>query len=139
MERALTNRTIKMNGSRRVLPTTGMASPRNGHLGVWVLGLGPNSPVPSTRLQLAILNESGTVVRRFEQIKGECIDPGYVDFFLSHRCRPAVHEMPIVDIDRDGNIAKVIHPDFTRSLGPDLFFRLQAEWAREHGKPEYAL
>jgi len=36
-----------------------------------------------------------------EQVKGDCIDPGYIDFFNSCRCRPSVHRYHIVDIDEN--------------------------------------
>jgi hypothetical protein len=50
----------------------------------------PLSPVPGERLQVFIIDRAGRIVRRFDQIEGRCIDPGYVDFFLSHNRRPAI-------------------------------------------------
>jgi len=123
----------------RTLPTEGRKSPRFGHLGMWNLSLGPDSPFPGERLRIVLLNQDGKAVRRFEQIKGHCIDPGYVDFFLSHKCRPALHELPIVDIDADGQIVKVLHPDYRASLGQALYLQLIEAWAKEHGRPEWAL
>jgi hypothetical protein len=70
----------------RPLPRQGRPSPRFGHLGVWNLSLGPNSPVPGERLQVCIVDQTGGIVRRFEQIEGRCLDPGYVDFFRRQRC-----------------------------------------------------
>jgi len=78
--------------AKRQLPAQGRPSPRFGHLGVWNLSLGPSSPIPGERLQVLHRNRGRAVVRRFEQIEGRCIDPGYVDFFLSHKCRPAVDD-----------------------------------------------
>ncbi len=66
----------------RVLPAQGRKSPRYGHLGLWNYSLGPNSPVPGPRLIVMILDQQGRAVRRLEQIRGNCIDEGYVDFFL---------------------------------------------------------
>ena len=123
----------------RQLPDRGRKSPRYGHLGMWNLSLGPNSPIPGARLETCILDESGKMVRRFEQIEGKCVDAGYVDFFLSHNCRPAVHEMPIVDIDAEGKISAVLHPNYTQALGMALYLKLIGDWARKWGKPEYAL
>lgn len=123
----------------RKLPTQGRPSIKFGKLGVWNFCLGPNSPIPGERLQIFILDGQGDIVRRFEQIEGRCIDPGYVDFFLSHNCRPAVHERPIVDIDEQGKIAAVLHPDYTQSLGQELYLRLLGDWAARWGRPEYAL
>ena len=127
-----------MNAAR-TLPDRGRPSPRFRHLGVWNYSLGPNSPLPGDRLQVFIVDETGRIVRRFEQIEGRCIDPGYVDFFESHRCRPVVHEMPIVDIDQDGKIVAVLHPHYRQDMGMELYLRLLTEWAQRWGRPEYAL
>jgi hypothetical protein len=121
------------------LPDRGRASPRYGHLGMWNYSLGPNSPIPGQRLQVGILDQDGRIIRRFEQIEGRCIDPGYVDFFLSHNCRPALHEMPIVDIDQDGQIVSVLCAHYTQSMGMDLYLKLLGDWVHRWGKPEYAL
>ncbi len=125
--------------NERKLPDQGNPSPRFLHLGVWNYCLGPRSPIPGERLVIMILDAAGRIVRRFEQIEGRCIDPGYVDFFLSHNCRPAVHERPIVDIDEQGKIASVLHPNYTQELGMALYLRLLEEWASRWGRPEYAL
>jgi len=123
----------------KTLPTRGAKSPRYGHLGMWNLSLGPNSPHPGERLEVAILDEEGNIVRRFEQIRGKCTDEGYVDFFMSAGCRPATHEMPIVDIDENGKVANIICQHYSQSLGMDLYLKLIGEWANKYGKPEYAL
>lgn len=123
----------------RTLPTEGAPSTRYPHLGLWVYSLGPHSPVPGDRLRLAILDEFGDPVRKFEQVMGSCIDPGYVDFFMSHNCRPAVHEVPIVDIDEDGKIVSVLHPNYTQNLGMQPYLDLLKVWVEKNGKEEYAL
>ena len=128
-----------MSTATRRLPAQGRPSPRCGPLGVWNYCLGPDSPIPGERLQIHILDQEGTIIRRFEQIEGRCIDPGYVDFFLSHNCRPALHERPIVDIDKNGKIAAVLHPNYAQALGMELYLRLLGEWAQRWGRPEYAL
>ena len=130
---------IETTPSMRRLPVQGNKSPRFGHLGVWNYCLGPNSPIPGERLQVYVIDQTGNIVRRLEQIEGRCIDPGYVDFFLSHNCRPAVHERPIVDIDEIGKIAAVLYPDYTQSLGMEIYLRLLTDWAHRWGKAEYAL
>lgn len=123
---------------KKSLPTQGNKSPRYGHLGMWNYCLGPNSPIPGERLVIMILDQDRNVVRRLEQIRGSCIDPGYVDFFLSHNCRPAVHEYPLVDIDEKGEITEVLHPNFTPSTGMDVYLEILGRWAARWGKPEYA-
>lgn len=122
----------------RTLPTKGRPSPRYGHLGLWVFSLGPNSPVPGERLQLALLDETGKVVRRFEQIEGRCIDQGYVDFFLGPNCRPAQYEMPLVDIDPEGN-ATTLCAHYSSSMGQELYLALLGEWCRRYGREEWCL
>ena len=123
----------------RTLPDRGRPSPRYGHLGMWNYSLGPSSPIPGQRLQVLILDQAGEIIRRFEQIEGRCIDEGYVDFFESHRCRPALHEMPIVDIDAEGCIAAVLCRHYTQSMGMEIYLKLLGDWGNQWGKPEYAL
>lgn len=125
-------------GDKRNLPTTGRPSPRYGHLGLWVFGLGPRSPVPSERLQLGILDEKGTVVRRFEQIEGRCLDQGYVDFFLGPNCRPALYEMPLVDIAPDGTQAPLVR-HYSQDMGSGLYLDTLGKWCIVHGSPAYDL
>lgn len=125
--------------SERRLPTEGSKSPRFGHLGMWNFCLGPASPIPGDRLRVGILDQDGNAVMRFEQIRGACIDPGYVDFLESHRCRPATHEMPIVDIDGFGQIQKVLCPHYTQAMGMDLYLKLLDAWVTEHGRKEWAI
>lgn len=121
------------------LPNEGRKSLCFGHLGMWNFCLGPDSPIPGDRLRVGILDQDGNVVRRFEQIRGSCIDPGYVDFFMSHNCRPAAYEMPIVDIDANGAIVKVLCPDYTQATGMELYLKLLEAWGTEHGRKEWAL
>ena len=123
----------------RTLPTQGCKSPRYGHLGLWTRSLGPNSSVPGERSILFILDEEGQIVRRLEQIRGNCIDAGYVDFFLSHNCRPASHEHPLVDIDENGKIIELLHPDFRPGMSMDTYLAILNAWVSKWGKPEYAL
>lgn len=88
---------------------------------------------------MAILDQNGTIVRRFEQIRGACTDPGYVDFFMSHNCRPATHEYPIVDIGADGKVAEVIVRHYSQDMGMALYLQLLEKWVTKHGKPEWAI
>lgn len=123
----------------RTLPDRGRPSPRYRLLGMWNYSLGPNRPIPGQRLQVWILDQAGNIVRRFEQSEGRCIDPGYVDFFESHNCRPALHELPIVDIDQDGQIVSVLCVHYTQGMGMEIYLNLLGDWVQRWGKPEYAL
>ena len=131
--------TPQAENRNRTLPTQGRKSPRYGHLGMWNYSLGPNSPIPGPRLIVLILDQHGQVVRRLEQIRGNCIDEGYVDFFLSHNCRPAAQEYPLVDIDTNGQIGELLHPNFTPGTSMDIYLSILEKWASRWGKPEYAL
>ena len=113
----------------------GQVSTRHLHMGVRVLSLGPHSPIPGERLQIVIYNEQDEIVRRLEQIQAECIDPGYVDFFMGPNCRPARYRRPIVDIAPDGTVTELI-ADFTQSMGPNLWYTILAGWVSKHGIPQ---
>ncbi len=123
----------------RPLPARGNKSPRYGHLGMWNFCLGPNSPIPGPRLIVMIIDQEGAIVRRLEQIRGDCIDEGYVDFFLSHNCRPARYEYPLADIDAHRNIAQVLHPNFTPGMSMAIYLEILKSWVGQWGRPEYAL
>ena len=123
----------------RTLPQRGRKSPKFGHLGMWNLSLGPNSPIPGSRLEICILDQTGRIIRRFEQIRGECTDTGYVDFFLGRDCHPASHQYPIVDIDGNGKVTEILCKHYRQEMGMDLYMSLLNDWVITHGKPEYAL
>ena len=122
----------------RKLPSTGRPSPRHGHLGLWVFSLGPHGNPSGARLQLGLVDAIGTVVRRFEQIEGRCLDPGYVDFFLGPHCRPAVHEMPLVDIAADGTQTLLVR-HYDQSMGMQLYLDTLGAWCAKHGSADWDL
>lgn len=122
----------------RKLPTAGRPSSRYGHLGLWLFSLGPSGNPAGTRLQLALIDETGAVARRFEQIEGRCLDPGYVDFFLGPNCRPAVHEMPLVDIAPDGTQTILIR-HYEQSMGSQPYLDALGAWCSRHGSAAWDL
>jgi hypothetical protein len=122
----------------RELPKRGNPSPRYGHLGVWDLSKRSAQAGPGERLEVLILDETGAVIRRFEQIRGTCYDEGYVDFFMGPNCRPAKFLMPLVDIAPDGQVTELIN-DFNVRMGKELFFRILGGWVNRHGSPRYDL
>lgn len=112
----------------------GFRSPKYGHRGVYFLctGPGPDGPRPGDRVQVVIYDREDKVVRRFEQVQGECLDPGYVDFFGSPKCRPAKYRMPLVDIAPDGTqtvLLQDFQPGTPRSVMSDVF----GAWVAQHG------
>lgn len=113
----------------------GEPSTRHPGMGVYIHSLGPRSPIPGERLQIVIYDETDTVVRRFEQVKGRCIDEGYVDFFGFNN-RPARYEsMPLVDIDAEGN-QTVLVEDFRAGDNPQIYYTALANWVGQYGVPQ---
>ena len=123
---------------KRKLPATGRPSPRYGHLGLWVFSLGPNGNPRGTRLQLGLIDATGNVARRFEQIEGRCLDQGYVDFFLGPNCRPAVYEMPLVDIAPDGTQTVLVR-HHTEAMGMQPYLNALGAWCAKYGCPAWDL
>ena len=112
----------------------GYRSPKNGHLGVYILCSGPDptGPIPGERLIIVIYDKGDNIVRKLEQVKGSCIDEGYLDFFNSFRCRPSVHEYHIIDTDKDGNM-KILA---THTISSEAKLWLQENvplWVQLHG------
>lgn len=112
----------------------GKPSTRYAHLGVYSICLGPNAPeLAGKRLQVVIYDKDDNIVRRLEEVKGECVDPGYVDFFLGPNCRPARYRYYLVDIAPDGT-QTIIHDD-PALLGrnKELWFDFLGKWAKQYG------
>lgn len=116
----------------------GYRSPTNGHLGVYTLcsGPDPSGPTPGERVIIVIYDNDDKIVRRLEQVRGDCIDPGYVDFFLSNKCRPSRHEYHIIDIDAAGE-KKILATHTSPSEGYRWFQQNCPLWVQEHGVPEH--
>lgn len=117
---------------------TGFRSPRHGHRGVYFLCTGPDpsGPKPGPRLQVVIYDEADQIVRRFEQVRGACIDEGHVSFFESPQDRPARFLMPLVDIAPDGTqtvLVEDFQPESPRSVMENVF----RAWVEKHGRNEH--
>lgn len=112
----------------------GYKSPKNGHLGVYTLcsGPNPNGPVPGERLIIVIYDKGDNIVRRLEQVKGDCLDEGYIDFFNSSQSRAASHEYYIIDIDENGNKQKIATHTNSRAAYEWLKINVPI-WVKEHG------
>lgn len=113
----------------------GESSTRHPGMGVYIHSLGPSSPIPGERLQIVIYDQDDNIVRRFEQVRGQCIDEGYVDFF-GHNNRPARYaNMPLVDIDPEGN-QTVLVEDFRAGNDSQLYYTALAAWVKQYGIPQ---
>ena len=114
----------------------GWKSPKLGHLGVYFLCTGPDpsGPAPGERLIIVIYNEKNETVRRLEQVKDDCIDPGYIDFFDSFKCRPSIHDYQNVDIDVLGNRTILATHNYPLDARGWLAINVP-KWAAEHGIP----
>lgn len=112
----------------------GFRSPKYGHLGVYFLctGPGPGGPRPGPRVQAVIYGKDGQVVRRFEQIQGECLDEGYVSFFGGPKDRPARYRLPVVDVAPDGTQTTLL-ADFQPGSPMSLFQDAFRSWVEKHG------
>lgn len=113
----------------------GFRSPKYGHRGVYFLCTGPDpsGPRPGPRLQAVVYDENDRVVRRFEQVQGECLDEGYVSFFGGHKDRPARYRMPLVDISPDG-VQTVLAHDFQPHSPRSVIETAFRAWVEAHGR-----
>jgi hypothetical protein len=112
---------------------TGYKSPKFPNDNVYFLCTGPDpkGPCPGERLIVVIYDNSDNVIRRLEQVKGNCIDEGYVDFFNSYKCRPSVYDYHIIDTDKEGNKSILA----THSYASDALGWLQQnfpKWVEKH-------
>ena len=82
----------------------GKPSPRFGHRGLHIINLGGGN----TPLLLKLYGPDNQVLATLTEEKGECIDPGYVDFFLGPNCRPAKYQRYLVEKLPDGTTG-VLH------------------------------
>ncbi len=106
----------------------GKPSPRFGHRGLHIINLGGgNAP-----LLLKLYGPDDQVLAMLTEEKGECIDPGYVDFFLGPNCRPAKYQRYLVERLADGTTG-VLH-DNPASLARDLpaWIAFLDKWVGRH-------
>lgn len=115
----------------------GYRSPKNGHLGVYTLcsGPDPSGPAPGERLIIVIYDKDDTIVRRLEQVQGDCIEPGYVDFFLSAKCKPSIYEYHIIDTDSHGRM-QILATHTSPSEAKRWLQQNVPAWVQEHGIPQ---
>ncbi len=106
----------------------GKPSVRFGARGLQTISLGGGS----TPLLMKIYGSADQVLATLTEQKGECIDPGYVDFFLGPNCRPAKYKSYIVEILPDGTTG-VLH-DNPAALGADFpqWIAFLEKWVARH-------
>ena len=110
----------------------GRATKRYPDLGVWAHSYGPDSALPGDRLKLVIYDKDDNIVRRFEQIRGECLEEGYVDFAVEALNMPSRFLYPIVDIAPDGEQI-VLMEDFSQRDDQNEYLDLLKTWAEKYG------
>jgi hypothetical protein len=94
----------------------GKASPIFGHRGMHNVCLGGSDP-----LLIKLYGPDDSVLAMLTEERGECIDPGYVDFFLGPNCRPAKFKRYLVEKLPDGTTG-VLHDD------PETLARDRVKW-----------
>ena len=109
----------------------GKPSPRFGARGLHNIQLGGGS-IP---LLIKLYDKSDNVLATLTEERGECIDPGYVDFFLGPNCRPAQYRRYLVEKLPDGATG-VLHdnPTALASDFPKWVSFLDA-WVTRHEAP----
>jgi len=106
----------------------GKPSPRFGARGLHNIQLGGGN-VP---LQIKLYDKQDNVIATLTEEKGECIDPGYVDFFLGTNCRPAAYRKYVVEKLPDGTTA-ILH-DNPDALAKDFpaWVTFLDKWVSRH-------
>lgn len=84
----------------------GKPSPRFGARGLHNVNLGGGD----TPLLIKLYGTNDEVLATLTEEKGECIDPGYVDFFLGPNCRPSQFQRYLVEKLPDGT-TNILHDD----------------------------
>jgi hypothetical protein len=106
----------------------GKPSKRFGARGLHQIELGGgNKP-----LLLKLYGPEDEVLATLTEKKGECIDPGYVDFFLGPNCRPAKYQKYLVEILPNGTTG-VLH-DNPEALARDFnaWVEFLDKWVAKH-------
>lgn len=106
----------------------GNPSVRFGARGLYQVHLGGGN----TPLLMKLYDEQDNVLATLTEEKGECIDPGYVDFFLGQNCRPAKHKRYLVEKLPDGT-TNVLH-DNPAELAKDFpaWVAFLDRWVSKH-------
>lgn len=106
----------------------GKPSVRFGARGLHQIHLGGGN----TPLLMILYDDQDNVIATLTEEKGECLDSGYVDFFLGPNCRPAKHQKYLVEKLPDGTVA-ILH-DNPRALARDFatWVTFLDKWVSRH-------
>lgn len=106
----------------------GKPSPRFGARRLHNIYLGS----ANTPLLIKLYDERDNVIATLTEERGECIDPGYVDFFLGANCRPAQHNWYLVEKLADGTTG-ILH-DNPKALAGDFpaWVAFLDKWVSRH-------
>jgi hypothetical protein len=86
----------------------------------------------STPLLLKLYGQDDAVLATLTEEKGECIDPGYVDFFLGPNCRPAKYQKYLVEKLPDGTMG-ILHDNPAALAGDfDAWVKFLDTWVARH-------
>lgn len=113
----------------RVRPDRGQPSTKYGHLGVWILCLGPyGTELAGDRFNVVVLDRTGRVRRRLATV------PRY-------KVAPAKEGDPdvLVDYDENGEMDEIVHSDFDELCSNrQKYLSIIGQWCHKHGRREYA-
>lgn len=106
----------------------GKPSTRFGARGLHTINLGGGS-IP---LLLKLYGPNDEVIATLTEEKGECIDPGHVDFFLGPNCRPAKFRRYLVEKLADGTTG-ILH-DNPQAIAKDFpaWVAFLDQWVTRH-------
>ena len=106
----------------------GKPSPRFDHRGLHNVNLGCNN----TPLLIKLYGPNDEVLATLTEERGDCIDPGYVDFFLGANCRPATFQYYLVEKLADGTTG-ILH-DNPKALAGDFeaWVSFLDKWTERH-------
>lgn len=108
----------------------GKPSIRFGARGLHQINLGGDGKP----LLMKLYDANDKVIAELTEVRGDCIDPGYVDFFLGKNCRPAKYHRHIIERLPDGS-TNILH-DNPKQLAANFpaWVAFLDEWVSKHEK-----
>ncbi|UVE16146.1 hypothetical protein NVV93_10900 [Pseudomonas sp. LS44] len=110
----------------------GTPSQRFGQRGLHILHLGGGTTTP---LLLHLYGADDQLLASLSEERGECLDPGHVDFFLGPNCRPARYARQLVETLPDGRTAVVPGDPAALSKNPTAWLAFLDAWISRHEPP----